>query len=66
MLISHLRSLGKTMMLVVFSPKLSAPNSLIMVHISLKNAFLEGAGFTEKVGTGSGDYNGQINSVNFE
>jgi hypothetical protein len=41
-------------------------NRQIVVHICSKNRFLEGAELIFKEGSASGDYHGQINSVNFE
>jgi hypothetical protein len=43
-----------------------ASNRLIVVYISSKNGFLVGAELILKAGTASGDYHGQMNSVNFE
>jgi hypothetical protein len=37
-----------------------------VVHISSKNRFLESAELIFKAGTASGDYHGQMNSINFE
>jgi hypothetical protein len=48
------------------STTVGASNRLIVIHIGLKNGFIEGAELIFKAGTASGDYHGQMNSVNFE
>lgn len=44
----------------------SSTNRLILVHAGSRGGFLNGAKLLFKAGTTSGDYHGQMNSVNFE
>lgn len=44
----------------------NASKRLIIVHIGSKNGFLEGGLLLYKAGTTTGDYHGEMNSINFE
>lgn len=44
----------------------SSTNRLIPVHVGSRGEFLNGAKLLFKASTTSGDYHGQMNSVNFE
>ncbi|CAH2099013.1 unnamed protein product [Euphydryas editha] len=44
----------------------SSSNRLILVHVGSRSGFLDGAKLLFKAGTVTGDYHGQMNSVNFE